>query len=52
MRLKNDKYFVVAVFTNRKLHKVTSSHKRIEEVLKKFILIYKNCNYDLQQLND
>lgn len=34
MHLKNERYFVIAGFITRELHKVTSSHKRIEEVVK------------------
>ena len=35
MHLKNERYFVIAGFITRKLHKVTSIHKRIEEIVKK-----------------
>ena len=34
MHLKNERYFVIAGFITRELHKVTSSHKRIEEIVK------------------
>ena len=35
MHLKNERYFVIAGFITKELHKVTSSHKRIEEIVKK-----------------
>lgn len=35
MHLKNERYFVIAGFITRELHKVTSIHKRIEEIVKK-----------------
>lgn len=34
MHLKNERYFVIAGFMTRELHKVTSTHKKIEEVVK------------------
>ena len=34
MHLKNERYFVIAGFITRELHKVTSSHKKIEEIVK------------------
>lgn len=34
MHLKNERYFVIAGFMTRELHKVTSAHKRIEEIVK------------------
>ena len=34
MHLKNERYFVIAGFLTRELHKVTSAHKRIEEIVK------------------
>lgn len=34
MHLKNERYFVIAGFITRELHKVTSSHKRVEEIVK------------------
>ena len=34
MHLKNERYFVIAGFMTRELHKVTSSHKKIEEQVK------------------
>lgn len=34
MHLKNQIYFVIAGFITRELHKVTSAHKRIEEIVK------------------
>ena len=35
MHLKNDRFFVIAGFMTRELHKVTSAHKRIEKIVKK-----------------
>lgn len=37
MHLKNERYFVIAGFLTRELHKVTSAHKRIEEIVKERI---------------
>lgn len=34
MHLKNERYFVITGFITRELHKVTSSHKRVEEIVK------------------
>lgn len=34
MHLKNERYFVIVGFITRELHKVTSSHKRVEEIVK------------------
>lgn len=34
MHLKEERYFVIAGYMTRELHKVTSSHKRIEEIVK------------------
>lgn len=34
MHLKEERYFVIAGFMTRELHKVTSAHKRIEEIVK------------------
>lgn len=34
MHLKNERYFVIAGFMTRELHKVTSAHKRVEEIVK------------------
>lgn len=34
MHLKNERYFVIAGFITRELHKVTSIHKKVEEVVK------------------
>lgn len=34
MHLKDERYFVIAGFITRELHKVTSSHKRVEEIVK------------------
>ena len=34
MHLKNERYFVIAGFITRELHKVTSSHKKVEEIVK------------------
>ena len=35
MHLKNERYFVIAGFITRELHKVTSAHKKTEEIVKK-----------------
>ncbi len=35
MHLKNERFFVIAGFMTRELHKVTSAHKRIEKIVKK-----------------
>ncbi len=35
MHLKNERYFVIAGFITRELHKVTSTHKKMEEIVKK-----------------
>lgn len=34
MHLKNERYFVIAGFITRELHKVTSAHKRVEKIVK------------------
>lgn len=34
MHLKNERYFVIGGFMTRELHKVTSTHKKIEEIVK------------------
>ena len=34
MHHKDERYFVIAGFLTRELHKVTSAHKRIEEIVK------------------
>ena len=34
MHLKDERYFVIAGFMTRELHKVTSAHKRVEEIVK------------------
>ena len=34
MHLKNERYFVIAGFITRELHKVTSMHKKVEKMIK------------------
>ncbi|HIQ94883.1 TPA: hypothetical protein IAB29_07150 [Candidatus Ventrenecus stercoripullorum] len=34
MHLKNERYFVIAGFMTRELHKVTSAHKKVEGIVK------------------
>lgn len=34
MHLKNERYFVIAGFMTRELHKVTSAHKKVERIVK------------------
>ena len=34
MHMKNERYFVIAGFMTRELHKVTSIHKKVEEFVK------------------
>ncbi len=54
MHLKNERYFVIARFITRELHKVTSVHKRIEEIVKqrKNIPINKKIELKSSQIND
>ena len=35
MHLKDERYFVIAGFVTRELHKVVSAHKKIEGIVKK-----------------
>lgn len=48
MHLKNERYFVIAGFITRELHKVTSSHKRIEEIVKQIKNIPINKKVELK----
>lgn len=54
MHLKNERYFVIAGFITRELHKVTSSHKKIEETVKqrKGIPITKKVELKSSKIND
>lgn len=54
MHLKNERYFVIAGFMTRELHKVTSAHKRIEEIVKirKNIPIDKKIELKSSKIND
>lgn len=54
MHLKNERYFVIAGFITKELHKVTSSHKRIEEIVKrrKKIPISKRIELKSSHIND
>ena len=54
MHLKNERYFVIAGFITRELHKVTSVHKRIEEIVKqrKNIPVNKKIELKSSQIND
>lgn len=54
MHLKNERYFVVAGFMTRELHKVTSAHKRIEEIVKerKGIPIHEKVELKSSKIND
>lgn len=54
MHLKNERYFVIAGFMTKELHKVTSLHKRIEEVVKKRknIPITKKIELKSSKIND
>ncbi|MCI5677676.1 MAG: DUF3800 domain-containing protein [Candidatus Faecisoma sp.] len=54
MHLKNERYFVIAGFITRELHKVTSSHKRVEEVVKqrKNIPINQKIELKSSHIND
>lgn len=57
MHLKNQRYFVIAGFITRELHKVTSSHKKIEKIVKqrknipidKKVELKSSCITDSQQ---
>lgn len=54
MHLKNERYFVIAGFVTRELHRVTSSHKQIEEYVKvrKGIAISKKVELKSSKIND
>lgn len=54
MHLKNERYFVIAGFMTRELHKVTSAHKRIEEIVKerKGIPIHEKVELKSSKIND
>lgn len=54
MHLKNERYFVIAGFMTRELHKVTSTHKRIEEIVKerKNIPLEKKVELKSSKIND
>lgn len=54
MHLKDERYFVVAGFMTRELHKVTSAHKRIEEIVKerKGIPIHEKVELKSSKIND
>lgn len=54
MHLKNERYFVIAGFMTRELHKVTSAHKRIEEIVKERKSIPINTKIELKssKIND
>ena len=49
MHLKNERYFVIARFMTRELHKVTSAHKRIEEIVKEK-LVDRNTFYEYSKI--
>lgn len=54
MHLKNERYFVIAGFMTRELHKVTSAHKRVEEIVKqrKNIPIKEKIELKSSKIND
>lgn len=54
MHLKNERYFVIAGFVTRELHKVTSAHKKIEEIVKqrKNIPITQKVELKSSKIND
>lgn len=54
MHLKDERYFVIAGFITRELHKVTSSHKKIEALVKnrKNIPINKKIELKSSRIND
>ena len=54
MHLKNERYFVIAGFMTCELHKVTSVHKRTEEIVKqrKNIPITKKIELKSSKIND
>lgn len=54
MHLKDERYFVIAGFITREVHKVTSSHKKIEALVKnrKNIPINKKIELKSSRIND
>lgn len=54
MHLKNERYFIIAGFMTRELHKVTSAHKNIEKIVKeiKNIPINKKIELKSSKIND
>lgn len=54
MHLKSERYFVIAGFMTRELHKITSVHKRIEEIVKERKNIPINTKMELKssKIND
>ena len=54
MHLKDERYFVIAGFITREIHKVTSSHKKIEALVKnrKNIPINKKIELKSSRIND
>lgn len=54
MHLKDERYFVIAGFITRELHKVTSTHKKIEVIVKnrKNIPISKKIELKSSRIND
>jgi len=54
MHLKNERYFVIAGYITRELHKITSTHKKIEEIVKKRKNIPLNKKVELKssKIND
>jgi hypothetical protein len=54
MHLKNERYFIIAGFMTRELHKVTSAHKRVETIVKKrkHIPIEKKVELKSSKIND
>lgn len=54
MHLKNERYFVIAGFITRELHKVTSIHKKIEGIVKqrKGLPIDKKIELKSSKIND
>ena len=54
MHLKNERYFVIAGFMTRELHKVTSAHKKVEGIVKerKNIPIDEKIELKSSKIND
>lgn len=54
MHLKNERYFIIAGFMTKELHKVTSTHKRVEEIVKqrKNIPITKKVELKSSKINN